>query len=488
MKQTQPKNGASQVVPATNGHISPKDYKRTDLGNAERLYDGCSEGLRYCHVLRSFLVWDGARFELDHKGEAPVMERAKDIFKEMYTEALAIPDYEARKSLLKYALTCESKSRLENAIGLLKKDMRVAVAPHEMDRDSWLLNVGNGTLDLRNMKLLPHDHRSLITKVVPIEYDPTATCPMFKQFLLEVMDGDMELVRFIQRAVGYSLTGDVSEQVLFFLYGNGANGKGVLNRLIQRLMGDYSQVVNSDIMMLSKIINAQGPTPEIAKLKGARYVAATETTDGKRLDESKLKDLTGNDRITARVLHGDPFEFDPTHKFWISGNYKPQISGTDYGIWRRICLIPFNVSFTPNPTGNERQRDDTIDLKLQTEMPGILAWAVRGCSKWQNERLRPPEAVLNAVAEYRSEMDILGQFLDECTEKSPEFRTSSTELFQAFRAWATRTGNYGFSQTKFGLEMGKRGIVKDKSMGLKRYEGIHLTTEAEQDNSNVYRG
>jgi putative DNA primase/helicase len=275
-------------------------------------------------------------------------------------------------------------------------------------------------------------------KQSPVIYDPQASCPRWLQFLDEIMAGNQELVDYLQRAVGSSLTADVSDQCLFFLHGGGSNGKSKFLEAILALMADYGMQSIPEFLTVRN--NEQHPT-ERADLFGKRFVATVEVESGKALAEALVKQLTGGERIRARRMREDFWEFDPTHKLWLAANHKPVIKGTDYAIWRRIKLIPFTVTFVDQPQDeSQRQKDPTLSKQLRAELSGILRWAVDGCIAWQQQGLNEPKAVTEAVETYRQEMNSIGQFLQECCYvPNPlrlDIKTQSSQLHEAYLKWS----------------------------------------------------
>jgi putative DNA primase/helicase len=270
------------------------------------------------------------------------------------------------------------------------------VIPEHLDQDPWLFNVENGTIDLKTGELRPHERGALITKLAPVQYDREAECPTWWKFLMRIFNGNLALIEFLQKAVGYALTGSTREQCLFFLHGLGANGKSTLLEIIHTLLGDYAHRTSSETFLIKK---SGGIPNDVAALRGARLVGAVEVESGRRLAEVLIKEMTGGDRISARFLHAEWFDFKPEFKIFLAANHKPVIRGTDHAIWRRIHLIPFNVQI-PKP---EQDRD--LPEKLKAELPGILNWALEGCQMWQLYGLEPPAEVQAATQDYREEMD-----------------------------------------------------------------------------------
>jgi P4 family phage/plasmid primase-like protien len=427
------------------------DFHPTDLGNAERLVKRHGTELRYCHPWNRWLAWDGRRWAIDDTGE--ITRRAKETVRQIYRQAADTEDDGARKALVNHARRSEAEARIRAMLSLAESEPGIPVLPAELDRDKWLLTVLNGTLDLRTGELQPHQAGNMITRLAPVEYDPVATCPTWEAFLDRIMGSNANLIAYLQRAVGYSLTADVREQVLFILYGTGQNGKSTFLETLLALLGDYGQQTPTDTLLIKR---DNGIPNDVARLKGARLVTAIEAEEGKRLAESLVKQMTGGDRLVARFLHREFFEFKPAFKLWLATNHKPQIRGTDRAIWRRIRLIPFSVTIP----------DADVDLampdKLQAELPGILAWAMVGCLAWQSGGLGEPGEVLEATAEYRQESDLIGRFLDESCVTGPTFKTRAGELYEAYKTWAKANGEGEVSGTAFGLAMTERGFARDK--------------------------
>ena len=357
-------------------------------------------------------------------------------------------------------------------VNLTKTESSIPVSQPMLDADPWLFNCRNGTIDLRTGELLAHDRSNLCTKEVPIAYDPDAKCPMWIAFLGRVMADNRALVKFLQRAVGYALTGMTTEQVLFFLYGTGANGKSTFIETCRNLVGDYAQQADFDTFVPKE--NGH-PRNDLARLAGARFVAAVEAAQGRQLAENVIKQATGCDTITARFLYREYFEFSPQFKLFLVANHKPVIVGTDEAIWRRIRLIPFTVTIPPD------ERDKQLLEKLQRELPGILAWAVQGCLDWQRHGLGEPEAVSNATAAYRREMDVMADFIDESCVLGEDETEDAGLLYERFKEWSDANGEGAATQKKFGAQLRERGFKAGKKRGNRCWFGLRLRHEADDD-------
>lgn len=443
----------------------------TDMGNAARLVRLHGADLRYCYPWARWLHWDGGRWAVDDCGE--VTRRAKATIKTLFTEA-ATADDDTAKALAKHALRSQALQRINGMVTLAQSEPGIPVRPGELDLDPWLLNVQNGVLDLRSGVLRAHDRANLLTKMAPVAYDPSATCPTWEAFLTRVMGGDAELIHFLQRAIGYSLTGDTSEQAIFIFFGTGANGKSTFLETIRGLLGDdYARQVRTETLMDGQ--RGTGPTEDLARLKGARFVSARETEEGKRLAEALIKELSGGDTLTARFLYSESFEYKPAFKLFLGANHKPVIRGTDYAIWRRIRLVPFAVTIPPE------EQDKQLPQKLQAELPGILAWAVRGCRDWQQSGLGAPAAVTEATTAYRAESDVLSAFLAECTVADPKGEVQAKLLFEAYKTWAEDNGEKPMTAQMFGRRLTERGLDKYKDRkNFTFYMGLSLANQEPQ--------
>jgi putative DNA primase/helicase len=444
------------------GEIQARLYHLTDLGNARRLVERHGVNLRFCRAWGKWLVWDGRRWALDETGE--VDRLAKDAALSIYDEIGRLPSAEQRKALASWAKSSEAGYRRREMINSAETEPEVAARALDFDRSPWLLTVLNGTLDLRTGELLPHRREDMITKLAPVGYDPDARCPLWRAFLDRVLAGSDDLARFLQCAVGYSLTADVSEQCLMILYGTGANGKTTFLQAISAMMGDYALQTPVETLLVK---HGSAIPNDVARLRGARLVTAAEAEEGKRLAESLVKQVTGGDKVAARFLHGEFFEFTPSFKIWLGTNHKPIIKGTDHAIWRRIRLVPFTVTIP------EEEQDRELGERLLAELPGILAWAVRGCLSWQKEGLGVPAEVGRATQAYRDELDALGGFLQDCCIVQENARARAGELYKAYRSWCEENGEKPLSQTRFGLRMVERGLDKVKDTYV-YYLGIGL--------------
>lgn len=442
----------------------------TDLGNAERFVRRHGPSVRYCVPWRSWMVWDGHRWRRD---DTRTVERfAKDTARSIWVESAAGEYADDRAAIAKWAEKSESAGRLRAMIDLAQAEAGVAVAPDAFDRQPFLLNVANGTLDLRTARLTRHASADLLTKTTGVSFDADAPCPRWEAFLLQIFNNDVGLIAYLRRAIGYSLTADVREQLLHVLHGGGQNGKSTFLEVIAHVFGDYA--IPADFTTFLDRPNDNGPRNDIARLAGARLVRASEVGEGKKLNEQVIKALTGNETISARFLYSEPFDFDPTFKIWLAANHKPVIRGSDYAIWRRVRLVPFLVTISA------QQKDETLKAALLDEAPGILAWAVAGCLEWQQQRLDAPDVVLMATADYRQTSDVIGAFLDDCCDTGAEFEVPAGDLYAAYRRWAESGGEFVLSQSAFGRRLDEKGFGVRKS-GIKYRGGLKLCETHDAD-------
>ena len=443
------------------------DVRETDLGNALRLVQRHGGDLRYCYPQSKWYVWDRSRWARDDTGE--VHRYAKDTVRTIYAEAAEADDADTRKKLSSHAMKSEAEPKIAAMISLARSEPGIPVLPKQLDADPWLLNVQNGTINLHTGELREHRPEDLITKLAPVTYDLKAACPRWLAFLDRIMDANTSLIDYIQKALGYALTGDVSEQALFFQHGTGANGKTTLMETVLALLGDYGKQAAPGLLTVKR--GETHPT-EIADLAGARFVASVEVDEGRRLAEALTKWLTGGDRVKARHMRQDFFEFSPTHKLWLSANHRPTIIGSDHAVWRRIRLIPFNVVIP------ESEQDRDLPAKLKAELPGILNWALEGCLLWQQDGLNPPQEVQVATDDYRTEQDIIAPFLEDRCILGENKEATATALYDAYRRWCGDNGEKPMPQRRFGNRLSDHGLTSERRTGGKRWWlGVGIVTQ-----------
>ena len=452
-----PQRNGSAPGPAQEPPLPYSDYT-----NALAFVRDHGQCLRYCYPWKSWLVWTGTHWQRDTSGE--VMRLAKQTVKRLARHAEDLDDAQA-KALMGHVKASLNTAKLKALVECAQSEESIPVQPEELDTDPWVLNVANGTLDLKTGTLRPHDRADLLTFALAVSYDATASCPTWHAFLDRIMAKNQNLLTFLQRAIGYALTGVIREHVLLILWGTGRNGKSTFLNLLRRLLGPYAMKAPSELLMVSH--NDRHPT-ERADLWGKRFVAAIETEHGRKLAEVFVKEATGGDPIRARRMREDFWEFQPTHKVILATNHKPVITGTDTAIWERLKLVPFTVTIP------EGERDTTLPEKLEQELPGILNWALQGCALWQQHGLGTPEEVRQATAGYQSEMDVLGQFLEDCCLVGPHYRVKASDLYEAYRQWCHEQGETAEVQRTWGMGLTERGYENGKVQGRYWWKGIAL--------------
>lgn len=444
-------------------------YELSDFGQAEALTAMYGSRLRYVPGL-GWYVWTGKRWQQDR--QQAVYQYAMMTSRVRARAGLeAIEQAEGKEAQKKAMRNLQWLLNRRNYAAVEKMLKAAATMPYfvmqadELDANPMLMGVRNGTVDLRTGELLPHDPVHNITKRTDIDYFADAPASRWERFLLEIFGENAGLVDYVQRAVGYSLTGVTSEQCFWVLHGSGANGKSTFLDILREVIGEYGSGTPFNTFLYGKQSNAGD---DLARLRGVRLVTASESGDGARLNEDRIKAVTGGDEITARHLYGSFFSFKPQFHIWLATNHKPVIVGTDTGIWRRVRLVPFNVSFSG-------RADLGLMDKLRSELPGILAWAVRGCLKWQQRGLSMDEATQGATEGYRDEMDVLGNFLKECCERGEDFKVSAKELYQAYKTWANENGLHNISQIRFSRALQERGYEKYRPGGVYHWKELQLS-------------
>ena len=468
-----PKSSSSDnysISIGTIGGEAPKLYTNDDMGNAQRIIDHFGDKIRYNHVEKKWMYYDERKWCYDDTGTIFRIADASIEFmsaEEMHYIAENGADDEITKAFEKHIKNSRSRKAKKNMVEELQH--HVPILPSALDKHKAIINAPNGMINLKTGALMPHDPELYITKILSAEYTDHADCPQWVSFLNDIFNGDEELIRYVQKAVGYSLTGSTAEQCVFFLYGTGRNGKSTFLEVLREMMGGYITNIQPETIMVR---SGSGNTAnsDIARLKGARLVTTVEPNEGMRLNEGLLKQLTGDDVVTARKLYSDEFEFKPEFKLWMATNHKPIIRGTDTGIWRRIHLIPFTVQIP------EAKIDRKLPYKLKSELPAILKWAIDGCMMWQREGLGMPAAVLQSVNEYRREMDVISTFIDACCVVDEGESVNANKLFAVYSQWCDQYCEYRMSSTKFGMEMSKR-FNKIRNSAGRMYMGINVVQE-----------
>jgi putative DNA primase/helicase len=450
----QPQTGASEV-----------DF-RTDLGNARRLAKRYGEDIRYIYEWGKWIICNDGRWEVDNDGA--IMRLAKETTEAMYSEALELENKDERDALLKHAIKSQGEARLKAMVTLAQSEVEIALSAQKLDADPWLLGVQNGVIELKTGKFRKALRQDLITKRANVHFDQNAKCPEWLKFLDKVMGGDTALQAYVQRVVGYILTGSVCEEVMFVLYGTGNNGKSTFRETLHGLLGDYA--LAADAALLTERKKPGGATEEIARLKGRRFVAVNETAENDHLNEARVKFITSQDTVTARNLYGHLFDFYPTHKTALATNHKPIVRGTDEGIWRRVQLLPFTVKI-PN---SEVQKDYRERL-LMPELAGILNWALAGLAAYLKEGLSPPQTVLASTQDYRNDMDVVGQWIAERCKLDPNATVATAAAFSDYRQWAEEEVGWTLKKLTFRRHLTDRGFATQKGThGQRLVVGLRL--------------
>lgn len=458
-------------------------FRLSELGNAERLVYYHGKDIRFSGEI-GWLMWNGKYWDADSK--MAIESIAAKTFRSLYKESKKAKEDENKalaKQTYEWAQKCERRSIRMSSI--LDTRPMVSVVKAELDNHSFLFNCSNGVLDLKKGKLLPHNRDLLLTKIANVTYDPTAKCPSWLKFLdsiFEDQEGKEEIIEFLQKAIGYTLTGDISEQVIFFLYGTGRNGKSTFINTVQALLGDYGRQTNSETFIKKK--NDNGINNDIARLDGARFVSAVESEEGQQLAESLVKQITGGEKMSARFLRQEFFEFKPEFKVFFTTNHKPIIKGSDEGIWRRMRLVPFTVKIPIEKI------DKNLPEKLAAEMPGIFNWALEGFAKWQKDGLGEPDVIKQATQGYRADMDIIAPFLDEVCIVNPLAKVEAKSLYQEYKVWCYANGEMELKNRTFYRQLETKGYKKERGNLNKNYfHGIGIAKEnddlKEENNSLI---
>lgn len=448
--------GATQPWSVTAGDMTLTQQARlcSDVGNAARFAIRERERVRYCYERDQWYVWDGRRWLSDAGGE--IASRAKRVALSIFDEAKAANGNEA---LGKWAACSQRRERLTAMIEVAKPELRIT--PRELDADDWLLNCGNGTVDLRSGELRPHRQDDYITRLAPVDYDPNATSDVWDRFLATVTDGDVETQTFLQRAAGYSATGLTTEEKLFFVHGHGATGKSTFIEAVKTALGDYATTADFETFLENR---NTGPRNDVAALDGARLVASVEVSDGRHLAQGLVKMLTGGDTIRARFLYREGFEFTPKFTLWLVANHAPLVDDMDDALWRRMVRIPFEHVIP------ETKRDHGLKLRLKTDpaiQTAILRWIVDGCLNWRDVDLNVPETIRRATEQYREDQNPLGDFITDRCITGAGYQAAAGELRAAYlafaaevglkktlspRSWAERLRSMGFIDGRAGAE------------------------------------
>lgn len=443
----------------------PLQHSLDDLGNGRRFVDRYGDELLYCHSDKQWYGWDSMRWT------PLVLRQETELAKQLLDDLQAMPQQE--EAFRKHVAKSRSQNGLQNMLKMAQSDSRVACSYNQFDTNDWTLNTRSGTATLgpQEWGIKPCDPNDKITKVTAVGIYGNAECPTWDAFLDTIWQGNTEIIQFVQRLAGYSLTGTISEQCFAILHGTGKNGKSTFLETLAFVMGDYADSVPFKTLVHSKTGTGSDASPDLAKLRGARFVTATEGQETSRFDEALVKALTGGDMINARFLHGNFFAYRPTYKIWLATNHLPRILGTDMGIWRRVIRIPFQYIIP------EEKRDSALPDKLRKEGEGILRWCFDGLIDYLNNGgLRIPDIILNATSDYRESMDYLGHFLEEFCDVASEAKVNNTRLYKAFESWSKEQGDTPWTQRIFTQKLRERDprFQQHKSGSERVWHGIGL--------------
>ncbi len=451
---------AAVTRPIAEGYQS---FSFTDQGNTELFIAEYKDKLRYDHGRKRWLVWRGQWWEQAKGGEIQRLNMA--LIKKREKWARALLDGKEVGAHLKWINQTKSGRHLDEIVNRARNFLPIAVDGDAWDSDPMLFAVTNGVIDLRDGTLRDGKPEDLITLHSPVAYDAEAQCPTWDQFLVDVFLDRKDLINFIIKALGYSLTGSTTEQCFFILHQEGSNGKSTFLNIVGHIMGDYARSTPSETLTAKK---SSGPRNDIARLAGSRFVSSVETSLQEEAAEELLKRITGTDVVVARFLNNEFFEFRPQFKIWMACNHQPVIKGADAAIWRRIHNIPFDRHFAAH------ERDKAMGEKLQAEASGILASFVRGCLAWQQDRLEPPESVRSATEEYQRQSNPLTDFIDERCALAPDSTVSKEDLHGAYLAYCSTYREKPLSKRQFGIYMKAKGFTDGRDMRQRWWKGLSL--------------
>ncbi len=463
--ETEPAATAAEVAV-----LRALNAESTDVGNGKRLIRLFGRDLRYCPQFKTWFFWNGVHWQRDDTGR--IYQYAKEVTQVMLAQAAQEPNESSRKNLAGWAIYSSSRARIEAMIKLAESEPGVAVRPSELDADPMLLGVKNGVIELTFGRFRPAKRSDLITKTAGVEFDPKAVCPKFRAFVAQITGGDEELASYLQCLVGYCLTGRTSEQqfyIPFGPFGPGANGKTVFWEIIRSILGAYATTTPPDTLMMKR--SGGGPSPDLARLQGVRLALASEPEEGSLLAEAQVKRMTGQDTIIARGLYQDFVEYVPQFKTVLLTNHKPFIRSNSEAIWRRIQLIPFSVVIPL-----EEQNKHLLD-ELKEELPGILNWALEGLRMYLRDGSSSPQCIKDAVAEYRSDMDIIADWIADCAIEEQGCLTLVGKLYRSYHGWCKESGHYPFGKKRFSQKLDERGFDKTRTSEGRNFIGLRLIAE-----------
>jgi putative DNA primase/helicase len=452
--------------------------RNTEGGLASLLALRYSDAIRYDNAEEAWYAWNGVLWERQPKKAPDIQERVKDTVSWIIDEANSVRDRDRRKQMLTWGIRCDKKQVLRGAMDLASSDRRLRISISQMDQDHWLLGTKSGIVDLRTGEPLQISRAHMVTRSVGVAFDPAGKCPRWRQFISEIMLGDKEMIAFIQTLVGYLLLGGNPLRLIFFLHGIGRNGKSVFIETLLKLMGDYGEPAKSELIMKRRADrDSESAQPFMLKLRGKRYITASEVGEGMQLDAAVVKTLTGGDEMTVRGLHSAPVKFTVEGKFVIRCNHRPIIDGADQAIWDRVVEIPFDMRL------DEAEQDTSLRTALLAELPGILNWAIRGCMKYQQAGLVRPQKVRDQIKSYRDSQDSCMQWLEESAVLGGiKDKLQSSAIYRHYENWCARRSarlpTYPITQKAFTEKLIAKGCRPIKSHGERMLRGIRWKGDA----------
>ena len=457
-------------------------YESTDMGNMNRFVNQYRDTLKSTGSPSSWFIWDGIRWKY-FSDNTQATQKAFEVVKSIEAEVLASNDIFRKQELLKWSKVSQSDSKIRSMINMASKHRDIVVSMSDFDKDINLINCLNGVVDLKTKTLLDNQKHRLLSKLANVTYDPKAKAPLFINFMNQIFGNDRELIQWVQRALGYSLTGSVSEQKLFYAYGSGSNGKSTLFEIILSILGDYSKTTDFETFVIKQKTGVR-ELEAIGELKGIRFVLASETESQGSFNEAIVKKLTGGDTLRGTKLMKSAFEFNPEFKLWFSANELIPSNDGSYGFWRRIKVIPFEQQFSGSNV------DSTLKDQLLKERDGIFKWCVDGAYHWYKMRditkgetgLGPCKAIDQATERYELKNNMLKSFVNECVEINPGSKVGARELYDHYKLWAgTKSGNNNtrvISEVDFSKRMENLGLTKDRLKHNKVYVDIKLKNDS----------
>ena len=424
--------------------ITAGDFRPTDLWNSENFYRKWEGQLLYCKMWNGWLVYREGKWQEDDRNET--QEMAKRVIMGYYRQASEIIEDKARKILVDFGRRSESQRAIRAMTELATS--AIPAIPDDFDKDRYIFNLKNGTMDLKTLEFRKHKPEDMLTKIANVNYNPEVDCPRWLDFLDKIFEGNKDLIDYLQASLGYSLTGDIGEQCLFILYGpTGWNGKSTFINTVQEILGDYA--INTPFETFLTKRGEHIPN-DIARMRGARFVTAIEAGEGKGFNEELLKRLTGRDKVSARFLRQEYFDFHPECKIWLASNHKPTVREFSSSFWGRIRMIPFKLTIP------EEERIPHYEETLLEEKEGIFNWILEGYKRWKEKKLITPDEIKEATAEYKSSMDVVAEFIEQCCMESHQVKIATRDLYKAYKYWCEESGENPVNKKSFGRRLSER--------------------------------